>query len=172
MKFLLRRAYRSLLCSISLLTGSLSMPLFLLCMVLAILPGILLSALLGWKALFFPTVMPHLPWAFFLPMWILFSCMLPAFCAASTLADRCTVSRHWMCTLVPISVMQLLLSFLWALFLLYGMPSLLCMLSAGICAISALIFVRPAAKQYLCIGAILLIDGIWNVFLVFLCADF
>ena len=172
MKFLLRRAYRSQLCSLGQLIGSVSIPLFVFCMVLAILPGVLLSALLVWKALFFPTVMPRLLWGIFLPLWLLLSCMIPAFCAASSLAVHSPACSSRMCIWIPISVMHLLLAFLWALFLLYGLPSLFCMLSAGICAISALVCVRAAAKQHLCIGTAMLIFGIWNVFLVFLCADF
>ena len=171
MKFCRRISRSFRIAQIQLFCG-LSKPLFLFCFLTALLPGLLLASLLGWKALLFPAAVPHLWWRLFLPLWVLFSCALPSFCAAVILSSRRDICMRGLFILVPICTLHLLLSFLWALMLLYRMPPFFCMISAAVCAVSALLSVYRTGRQCPPLGFLLLIGGIWNALLVFLCADF
>ena len=171
MKFC-RRIRRTLICSFTQLSSELSKPLLLFCFLTGCLPGLLLAVLLGWKAMFFPTAVPQIWWGLFLPLWFLFSCMLPSFCASALLSSRCGVTKRGLFPLVPVCTMQLLFAYLWALMLLYRMPPLFCMAAALVCAVSALLSVCTAVRWYPALGFLLLICGVWNALLVFLCADF
>ncbi len=165
-------ASRAVIGSVSGLCSVLSVPLFIFCLLTAVSPGLLLGCMLGWKAFFFPAAMPALIWMFFLPLWLLGSCAVPAVCASAILAARRTFCLRQMTTALPICTMQLLLSYFWALCLLYRMPPFFCMLSCAVCAVSALLLVRYLWRWFPILGTLMLIGGIWNVLVVFLCADF
>ena len=167
-----RRLHRHLFCTFHPLFSALSRPLFFFCFLLAVSPGILLASLLGWKALFFPAAVPHLLWGIFLPLWLMLSCGIPALCASAVLSARRELCIRQMSVTVPICTMQMLLAFLFALWILYRMPPFFCMLTSAVCAVSALLSVRFAAKWQRGLGVLMLIGGIWNTLLVFLCADF
>ncbi len=171
MKFHRRAFSRCIAASAGALSASLSAPLFLLCVSAAISPGILLACLLGWKAFFFPASMPGVVWILFLPMWLILSCGIPSVIAAALLSARC-ICTGWLAVLIPVCTAQLLLSYLWALCLLYRMPMPLCVFSCAVCAVSALLNVRALWRWYPILGTLMLIDGVWNTLLVFLCADF
>lgn len=167
-----RRMNRFLFGSFHQLFSGLSLPLFLFCFLLSVSPGILLASLLCWKALFFPAAVPHLCRGIFLPVWLLCSCGIPAFCASAALSARKEYSMRRLSATVPIGTMQLLLAFLFALWILYRMPPFFCMLSAAVSAVSALLSACFTAKWQSGITILMLIGGIWNTLLVFLCADF
>lgn len=172
MKFLRRTVSRCIIASASALTASLSVPRFLFCMLTAMSPGILLACLLGWKAFFFPASMPGVVWILILPLWLALSCGIPSVCAAAVLSARRCISAGFLAVQTPLCTMQLLLSYLWALCLLYRMPTPLCVFCCCVCAVSALLNVRALWRWYPILGALMLIGGIWNTLLVFLCADF
>ena len=163
---------RAAVTSFCTLLSALSLPLFLLCVSVSVSPGLLLGCMLGWKAIFFPASVPSLAWGLFLPLWTVLSCAVPALCASAMLSVRHGFCVRQTAFAVPVCTMQLLLACLWALCLLYRMPMPLCVLSCVICAVSALLLVRLLWKWYPMLGILMLIGGIWNVFLVFLCADF
>ncbi len=158
--------------SASSLCSVLSIPLFWFCLLTAVAPGMLLGCLLGWKALFFPAAMPGFVRMLFLPLWLLLSCAAPAVCASAVLSARRGICIGQTTTVTAICTMQLLLSFFWALCLLYCMPVFFCVLSCAVCAVSALLLVRYLWRWYPILGMLMLISGIWNALLVFLCADF
>ena len=168
----LRRCRRKFFCSAAQLYSLLCRPLFFFCFLLSFTPGVLLTCLLAWKAMFFPAAMPHLLWLLFLPAWLFFSCSIPSLCASAALAMKAPYSFRCLTVLVPICTMQLLLSFSWSLFLLYHLPPLFCVLSAAICSISGLLCFRYASKLCPPVGSLMLLFGLWNVCLLFLSADF
>ena len=172
MKQLFLRPYRKLISSSAQLLSILCRPLFFFCFIISLTPGVLLAFLLGWKVMFFPAAMPHLPWICFLPVWLLFSCAIPALCASAVLAMPAHLSGRCLTVLVPVCTMQLLLAFSWSLFLLYHLPPLFCMLSSLLCTVSGFFAFRYAARLGTPVGALMLIFGLWNVFLIFLCAGF
>ena len=172
MKTFIRKTHRQLLCSAAYLYQLICKPLFYFCFLSATAPAILLAILLGWKAAFFPASMPQLLWILFLPLWLLFSCVMPALCASAVLAMPPGISGRCASQLTPIFTLQILLAFAWALFLLYRFPPLFCMLSAAVCAIAALLCVRYCARLGAFAACSMLCVGLWNVLLVFLCARF
>lgn len=172
MKFRRGAVCRTAVGSVNGLLSVLSLPLFVFCVLISVSPGLLLGCMLGWKAFFFPASMPSIIWGLFLPLWVLLSCIPSALCASAMLSvKRCFCVRQT-AVAVPVCTMQLLLSYFWALCLLYRMPMFLCVLCSVICAVSALLLVRFLWKWYPILGVFMLIGGIWNTLLVFLCADF
>lgn len=172
MKAFIRRSWRKFVCSASQMYALICRPLFYFCFAVSLAPGVLLGALLGWKAIFFPAAMPQIIWGLFLPLWFLFSCTLPALCACTTLALPAKYSGRALMRLAPVYTMQLLFAYAWALFLLYRFPLLFCVLSAASAAVSALLCVRYSAVFGIGCGMFMLFSGIWDVFLVFFSAGF
>lgn len=172
MKTILAHTARKMRCSAGQLYMMLSKPLFFFCMLIAVLPGILLALLLGWKLLFFPASMPDALRGLFLPVWLTLSCGIPALCAAAILALPGLCGKRYLTVHAPIFTMQLLLGYLWALMVLYRFPPLFCMLSALLCGVSSLLSVKRISGLNSLLGCLTFLFGIWNIFLLFLSAGF
>ena len=172
MKQLFRRCSRKFIASTAQLCSLLCRPLFFFCFLLSLTPGILLASLLGWKAMFFPAAMPHLPWILFLPVWLILSCGIPSLSASVVLAMPSYLTGRCLTVLVPVCTMHLLLAFSWSLFLLYHLPPLFCMLAALVSAVSGLLAYRHASRLGAPIGGLMLIFSLWNSCLVLLSFGF
>ena len=150
----------------------LSLPVLLLCFTAALLPALLLSALLCWKAFFFPAALPAFCRGLFLPLWLLLSVVPPALCASVLLSFPAGQVRCILGRLLPVCMLLLLLADLYVLLLLYHLPYLLCVLCALGCALGALCSLPAALGLSLVTGLVMGLTAVWNILLALISLGF
>lgn len=144
----------------------------ILCFAAALLPSFLLSALIAWKAVFFPAALPKLIWGMFLPLWILFSSVPPALTAAVLLSFPAGQVRCVMRILLPACTLLVLFSDLYVLLLLYHITYFLCVLCAAVMAAVSLLCVFHAWRLSMITGLFMLLSCFWNCMLFFISIGF
>lgn len=160
-----RRRFRRLCHTVAAMTDGVSKPCFFCCLLPASASGFLPALLLLWRAVWFPAAVPDLWWWLFLPLWLLFSCILPALTASAVLSSRRAVHD---CMLGFLCTVQLLLAHSWALCVLYGFPALLLsvisLTAAAVCLLSL-----PHAFRFADGAAVLCGAGaLWDLYLTVL----
>lgn len=144
----------------------------ILCFITALLPTVLLSALLLWKAFFFPAALPKLLWGIFLPIWVLFSSVPPAFVCAVLLSFPAGQVRCVFRILLPACTLLLLLSCMFSLFLLYHTAYFLCVFCAALLTFVSLFCIPYAYRLSQITGGIMLISTVWNFTVFFIALHF
>ncbi|MGM9626311.1 MAG: hypothetical protein ACI3XM_11470 [Eubacteriales bacterium] len=144
----------------------------IICFAAALLPAFLLSALIAWKAVFFPAALPKVIWGLFLPLWILFSAVPPALTAAVLLSFPAGQIRCVMRILLPACTLLVLLSDLYVLLLLYHITYFLCVLCAAVMAAVSLLCVFHAWRLSMITGLLMLFSCFWNCMLFFISVGF